>query len=142
MRPGSSLSRRSLWQRGEWFDVRGVAFDVVGDVPLAMLPPPEPVVEALPLQPSDVDDCRTASSPLPLVPAYAVDDTDADLSDSSGDAADYGFGGGGGEAIFGEGPAVPTVLDADATAEGFESLAAASRDAWSAWAGADVDVWA
>ena len=34
------------------------------------------------------------------------------------------------------------VLDADATAEGFESLAAASRDAWSAWAGADVDVWA
>ena len=51
-----------------------------------------------------------------------------------------GFGGG--EAIFGEGPAVPTVLDADATAEGFESLAAASRDAWSAWAGADVDVWA
>ena len=68
--------------------------------------------------------------------------TDADLSDSSGDAADYGFGGGGGEAIFGEGPAVPTVLDADATAEGFESLAAASRDAWSAWAGADVDVWA
>ena len=80
-------------------------------------------------------------SKIPLVPAYAVDDTDADLSDSSGDAADYGFGGGGGgEAIFGEG--VPTVLDADATAEGFESLAAASRDAWSAWAGADVDVWA
>ena len=74
------------------------------------------------------------------MPAYAVDDTDADLSDSSGDAADYGFGGG--EVIFGEGPAVPTVLDADATAEGFESLAAASRDAWSAWAGADVDVWA
>ena len=78
------------------------------------------------------------------VPRLRVEDAAGEhpVSDSSGDAADYGFGGGGGEAIFGEGPAVPTVLDADATAEGFESLAAASRDAWSAWAGADVDVWA